>query len=246
MNARSIFTLTSLVLAPLTTQALTLNDDFNLDMSVAAVSDYRSRGISQSLGDPAVQAGATLLHSSGLYVGAWTSTVDFGGEFKTRQELDYYAGYYWQATEVISLDLGYMKYTYPKESQFNLSEVYAILDVYGVKLGAYYSKDTPNVFGEDQDTLYTYLSYKIALPAEVGLDLRVGRNDMKDPAFWSASGDSSESYYEWEAKVSREFVGVTWGLSYIDTDLSKSECAEWYGYGDLCTATVVASATKNF
>jgi hypothetical protein len=41
-------------------------------------------------------------------------------------------------------------------------------------------------------------------------------------------------------------VGVTWGLSYIDTDLSKSECASWYGYGDLCTATVVASASKAF
>ena len=246
MNTRALFTLATLVLAPLTTQALPLNDDFSLDMSLAAVSDYRTRGISQTLGDPAVQAAATLVHSSGLYIGAWTSNVDFGGEFKTRQELEYYAGYYWQATDAISLDLGYIKYSYPKESQFNLSEVYAILDVYGVKLGAYYSNDTPNVFGEDQDTLYTYLSYKIALPAELGLDLRVGRGDVKDPAYWSTSGDNRESYYEWEARLSRDFVGVTWGLSYIDTDLSKSECAGWYGYGDLCTATVVASATKTF
>jgi uncharacterized protein (TIGR02001 family) len=245
MNTRALFTLATLVLAPLTTQALPLNDDFSLDMSLAAVSDYRTRGISQTLGDPAVQTGATLVHSSGLYIGAWTSNVDFGGEFKTRQELEYYAGYYWQATDAISLDLGYIKYSYPKESQFNLSEVYAILDVYGVKLGAYYSNDTPNVFGEDQDTLYTYLSYKIALPAELGLDLR-GRGDVKDPAYWSTSGDNRESYYEWEARRSRDFVGVTWGLSYIDTDLSKSECAGWYGYGDLCTATVVASATKTF
>jgi uncharacterized protein (TIGR02001 family) len=246
MNTRAIFTLATLVLAPLTTQALPLNDDFSLDMSLAAVSDYRTRGISQTLGDPAVQASATLVHSSGLYIGAWTSNVDFGGEFKTRQELEYYAGYYWQATDAISLDLGYIKYSYPKESQFNLSEVYAILDVYGVKLGAYYSNDTPNVFGEDQDTLYTYLSYKIALPAELGLDLRVGRGDVKDPAYWSTNGDNRESYHEWEARLSRDFVGVTWGLSYIDTDLSKNECAGWYGYGDLCTATVVASATKTF
>jgi uncharacterized protein (TIGR02001 family) len=182
MNARSVLTLATLVLAPLTTQALTLNDDFNLDMTLGVFSDYRSRGISQTLGDPAAQAGATLVHSSGLYVGAWTSNVDFGGEFKTRQELEYYAGYYWQATEAISLDLGYIKYDYPKEGQFNMSEVYAILDVYGVKLGANYSNDTPNLFGEDQDTLYTYLNYKIALPADIGLDLRVGRNDVKDPA----------------------------------------------------------------
>ncbi len=246
MNVRSALTLASLVLAPLTSQALTLNDNFSLDMTLGVVSDYRTRGISQTLGDPAVQAGATLVHSSGLYMGAWTSNVDFGGPYKTRQELEYYAGYYWQATEAISLDLGYLKYDYPKEGQFNMSEVYAILDVYGVKLGANYSNDTPNFFGEDQDTLYTYLSYTIELPAEIGLDLRVGRNDVKDPAFWSANGESRDAYTEWEAKLTRDFVGVTWGLSYIDTDLSKSECASWYGYDDLCNATVVASASKAF
>lgn len=246
MNARSVFALASLVLAPLTTHALTLNDDFSLDMSLGVFSDYRTRGISQTLGDPAAQASATLVHSSGLYMGAWTSNVDFGGEFKTRQELEYYAGYYWQATEAISLDLGYIKYDYPKEGQFNLSEVYAILDLYGVKLGANYSNDTPNVFGEDQDTLYTYLSYQFALPAELGLNVRVGRSDVKDPAYWTTNGDSREAYYEWEARLSRDFVGVTWGLSYIDTDLSNSECAGWYGYDDLCTATVVASASKTF
>ncbi|WP_454868681.1 TorF family putative porin [Pseudomonas farris] len=246
MNVRSALTLASLVLAPLTSQALTLNDNFSLDMTLGVVSDYRTRGISQTLGDPAVQAGATLVHSSGLYMGAWTSNVDFGGPYKTRQELEYYAGYYWQATEAISLDLGYLKYDYPKEGQFNMSEVYAILDVYGVKLGANYSNDTPNFFGEDQDTLYTYLSYTIELPAELGLDLRVGRNDVKDPAFWSANGESRDAYTEWEAKLTRDFVGVTWGLSYIDTDLSKSECASWYGYDDLCNATVVASASKAF
>ena len=246
MNARSVFALASLVLAPLTTHALTLNDDFSLDMSLGVFSDYRTRGISQTLGDPAAQASATLVHSSGLYMGAWTSNVDFGGEFKTRQELEYYAGYYWQATEAISLDLGYIKYDYPKEGQFNLSEVYAVLDLYGVKLGANYSNDTPNVFGEDQDTLYTYLSYQFALPAELGLNVRVGRSDVKDPAYWTTNGDSREAYYEWEARLSRDFVGVTWGLSYIDTDLSNSECAGWYGYDDLCTATVVASASKTF
>jgi uncharacterized protein (TIGR02001 family) len=246
MNAFSALTFAALALAPLTSHALTLNDDFSLDMTLGVVSDYRSRGISQSLGDPAAQAGATLLHSSGLYIGAWTSSVDFGEGFDTRQELEYYAGYFWQATEAISLDLGYIKYDYPKNSEFNMSEVYAILDLYGVKVGANYSKDTPNFFGEDQDTLYTYVSYKIELPAEVGLDLRLGYNDVKDPAFLSSNGDDRNAYYEWEAKLTRDFVGVTWGLSYIDTDLSKSECAGWYGYDDLCSATLVASATRNF
>ncbi|WP_442107432.1 TorF family putative porin [Pseudomonas sp. NUPR-001] len=246
MNARTLISLASLMLAPISSQALTLSDDLSLELELTSVSDYRSRGISQTLGDPALQAGATLMHSSGLYLGAWTSNVDFGFDFKTRQELDYYAGWYWQASDAISLDVGYMKYTYPKEGQFNLSEVYAVLDLYGVQLGALYSNDTPNVFGQDQDTLYTYLGYSFALPGEVGLALRAGRNDVKDPAYWSASGDDRQAYYEWEVKLTREFVGVTWGLSYIDTDLSKSECLSWYGYDDLCSATVVASASKTF
>ncbi|MDD2047481.1 TorF family putative porin [Pseudomonas putida] len=246
MNARAIFSLASLLLTPLSSQALTLSEDFSLEVELTAASDYRSRGVSQTLGDPALQAGATLIHSSGLYLGSWTSNVDFGDDFKTRQELEYYAGWYWQATDAVSLDLGYVKYDYPKEGQFNMSEVYAILDVYGVQLGAYYSNDTPNFFGEDQDTLYAYLGYSLTLPGDVGLALRAGRNDVKDPAFLSASGDDRNAYYEWEAKLSREFVGVTWGLSYIDTDLSKSECINWYGYDDLCSATVVVSASKTF
>ncbi|TDF81883.1 TorF family putative porin [Pseudomonas sp. H9] len=246
MNARAMYTFASLLLAPMTSQALTVSDDFSLEVDLAAVSDYRSRGISQTLGDPALQAGATLMHSSGLYLGAWTSNVDFGFDFKTRQEVDYYAGWYWQASDAIGLDLGYIKYSYPKEGQFNLSEVYAVLDVYGVQLGAFYSNDTPNVFGHDQDTLYTHLGYALTLPGDVGLALRAGRNDVKDPAFWSASGDDRHAYYEWEVKFTREFVGVTWELSYIDTDLSKSECLNWYGFDDLCTATVVASASTKF
>ncbi|WP_166361237.1 TorF family putative porin [Pseudomonas akapageensis] len=255
MPALKAIVLASLALAPLAAQALVLSDDFTLIIDLAAVSDYRSRGISQTLGDPAAQFGLTLAHSSGLYAGAWTSNVDFGKSideegnefsFKTRQEVDYYAGYFWQMSDQISLDLGYLKFTYPKESQFNQSEVYATLEAYGVELAAKYSNDMENVFGKNQDTLYTYVGYKTTLPAEVGLELRYGRNDFQDQAFVSGDGGSRSSYREWEAKLTRDFVGVTWGLSYIDTDLSQSECASWYGYGDLCTATVVASASKTF
>lgn len=255
MHALKALVLVSLALASQASQALTLSENFSLDIDLAAVSDYRSRGISQTLGDPAAQLTLTLLHSSGLYAGAFTSNVDFGSSvdeegnkqrIKTRQELDFYAGYYWQINDAISLDLGYMKYSYPKDSEFNMSEVYAILAAYGVQLAVNYSNDTENVFGKDQDTLYTYLGYKTTLPAEVGLELRYGRNDVKDPVFFSRDGSSRDAYREWEVKLTRDFIGVTWGLSYIDTDLSENECTNWYGYHDLCSATVVASVSKKF
>ena len=75
----------------------------SLIVTPAVFSDYRSSGISQTLGDPAAQLNVMLSHASGLYAGVWTSNVDFGHDDEARQELEYYAGYYWQINDNISL-----------------------------------------------------------------------------------------------------------------------------------------------
>ncbi|MCY1274682.1 hypothetical protein D9M68_186770 [compost metagenome] len=231
------------LLAPWTlAQAISLSDDFSLALEAGLFSDYRMRGLSQTLGDPAVQGSATLLHSSGLYAGVWSSNVDFGGDSKTRQELDGYAGYYWQASDDISLDLAWYKYVYPKEGGLNYSEYFAELKAYGAKVGGYYSDD---LYG-DQSMLYSYLGYGASLPAEVGLELRYGRVDYKDPVWISASGGARDSYNEWEVKLSKNLLSLDWSLSYVDTDLSEAECANYLGFDDLCSATLVAGVSKSF
>ena len=245
MKALPLFALSFLSALPLSSFAIPLNDDFALLVDLTLASDYRTRGISQTQNDPAVQAGLTLAHSSGLYLGAWSSNVDFGGGLKTRQEVDYYAGWLWQATEAVSLDLGYIKYAYPKESQFNQGEVYGILGVYGVKLAAYYSNDAPGIDSK-QNSLYTYIGYETELPYDSGLKLRYGNMDFKDPHLYSASGSAEDSYREWEVKLTHNLAGVVLGLSYIDTDLSQSQCLSNWGFKDVCTATVVASVSKSF
>ncbi|MFJ2689125.1 TorF family putative porin [Pseudomonas sp. NPDC087336] len=233
----------SIVLAPWTaTQAITLNDDFSLALEAGLFSDYRSRGISQTQGDPAVQGSATLSHSSGLYVGAWSSNVDFGNGSKTHQELDYYAGYFWQVTDNIALDVGYFDYNYPKQSGLNYSEYFAKLNLYDLRLGAYYSDDIAG----DQSMLYSYLGYAKVLPYEIGLDLRYGLADYKDPVWVSSNGSARDSYREWEAKLSKKAFALNWSLSYIDTDLSKAECASYMGFDDVCSATLVAAVSKSF
>lgn len=245
MKAFALFALGSLSVLPLSSQALPLNDDFAALVDVTLASDYRTRGISQTQNDPALQASVTLAHSSGLYLGAWSSNVDFGGGLKTRQEVDYYAGWLWQATDAVSLDLGYLKYTYPKESQFNQGETYAILSVHGVKLAAYYSADAPGIDSK-QSSLYSYVGYETELPYDTGLKLRYGNMDFKDPHLYLTSGDVEDSYREWEVKLTHELAGAVLGLSYIDTDLSKSQCASNWGFDDVCSATVVASISKSF
>jgi len=145
----------------------------------------------------------------------------------------------------VSLDLGYIKYAYPKESQFNQSEVYSILSAYGVKLAAYYSSDAPGIDSK-QSSLYSYIGYETELPFDSGLKLRYGNMDFKDPHMYSGSGHSEESYREWEVKLTHNLAGVVLGLSYIDTDLSQSQCLSSWGFKDVCTATVVASVSKSF
>lgn len=234
--------LASLLTSACSVHAVTLNDDFDLPVYVEAVTDYRSRGQSQTLNDPALQAGATLSHSSGLYAGIWTSNVDFGSNLKTRQEIDYYAGYYWQVTDDVGLDVGYAKYAYEREGQLNYGESYAILSAYGFKLATQYADD----FGGDQSYNWNWVGYETQLPYEVNLSLHYGIVDYKDDVLISSSGNTRQSYDEWVVKASKDFAGLTWSLSYVDTDISQDECASYLGYDDICSATLVAGVKKAF
>ncbi|AYC33652.1 hypothetical protein D3880_15375 [Pseudomonas cavernae] len=260
MNALPILALAALALAPLcSAQAIELNDQFRLIVTPTIVSDYRASGLSQTLGDPAAQLNVVLSHASGLYAGVWTSNVDFGHDSSTRQEIEYYAGYYWQITDDISLDTYYTKYDFPRESDFNQSDVQALLDVYGVLLGAKFANNVmgPEIWdeeeenlihpaGKDEDLSSFLIGYRTLLPAEVGFEARYEYVDYKDDVFFSNDGSSRPDYRNWEIKLNRDLIGVTWGLSYIDTDLSKTECQSFTGFDDLCGPTVVASASKTF
>jgi len=74
----SMIGLSALALLASATPALAQDDtkEFTLTGSAAIVSDYRFRGISQSNKRFAVQASATLAHSSGAYISFWSSSID--------------------------------------------------------------------------------------------------------------------------------------------------------------------------
>jgi uncharacterized protein (TIGR02001 family) len=227
--------------------AIELSENLALAITPAVTSDYRSSGISQTLGDPAAQLDLMLSHASGAYLGAWTSNVEYGydwekdDDFGTRQEVDYYAGYYWQISDDISLDAMYSKYTYPGESQFNMSDIIVTLEAYGVYVGGKYSIDT------DEDQLTSYIGYRTQLPWELSLDLRFENVDYKDEVFFNADySRARQDYDNWYITLNRDLLGVTWGLSYVDTDLSDAECLSFSGYEDLCGAGLIASARKVF
>ncbi|MFK8399912.1 TorF family putative porin [Pseudomonas sp. BGr12] len=222
-------------------QAVTLSDDFELIANIGAYSEYAMRGISYSQRNPVAQGYLTVAHKSGLYAGMWGSNVDIAG-VDANYEADYYAGYIWQPTEDISLDVGYIKYTYPKTSAMNISETYAVLTAYGFKVGSYYSND----YLGDQTTTYNYVGYGFNLPLESKLDVRYGILDLKDPAFISSSGNTKDSYHEWEVKLSKTAFQVDWAVSYIDTNLSETECYSFMGDKESCSARVLLGVSKTF
>ena len=242
------FALGLITLAPLgQAQALDLSETFALQITPTVVSDYRNSGISQTMGDPAMQLDLLLSHASGLYAGAWTSNVEYGYDWSEddnygkRQEVDYYAGYCWQITDDIGLDTYYNRYTYPGESKLNGSDIYLTLDAYGFFIGGKHSHDT------DQTASGYFAGYRTLLPLDVGLELKYERIDYKDDVFFNREWTSgSQTYDNWSVGLQKDLFGVTWGLSYVDTDLSDAQCQSFSGYEDLCSATVVASASMTF
>lgn len=129
--AHGAFPAAALACAGLTAPAMAqeIPGDLTISGNVALVTDYRFRGVSFSGGDPAIQGGIDVAHSSGFYVGAWASsyndgvdtvTLDNGGvpaayEVGTfgEMELDVYGGWTGEITPGIALDIGMLYYIYP-------------------------------------------------------------------------------------------------------------------------------------
>lgn len=83
--------------------------------NIGFVSDYYTRGISQSWHKPAVQGGFDIAHSSGFFAGVWGSNVSPNTFPDATVELDAYAGYNGSipAVEGLGYSVGVIGYFYP-------------------------------------------------------------------------------------------------------------------------------------
>ena len=88
---------------------------FTVTSNVGFVSDYYTRGISQSWHKPALQGGFDIAHSSGLFVGVWGSTITPNTFPDAPVELDLYGGYNGtiDAVEGLGYSVGAIGYFYP-------------------------------------------------------------------------------------------------------------------------------------
>lgn len=190
-----------------TQEALKPEVSFNAGIA----SDYVFRGVSQTMEDPAIQAGVDVAHGV-FYTGAWASNVDFG-DGKTDAEIDLYAGVRPQFAG-LNWDVGVVGYLYtgqPDGADYSYGElkVAASRNVGKASLGAavFYS---PDFFGASEDEA-TYAEINASLPAydRVTVSGAVGRQ-------WVSS---DLDYLTWNlgaAWQATDYLAVD--LRYHDTD----------------------------
>lgn len=174
---------------------------------IAAVSDYRFRGVSLSDKDFAVQPYLTISHESGFYVGAWGSNIaDNAGD---DLEIDLYAGF--AGGEAVTYDLGVTYYMYPGVSSFNYAEIIGKVGttVGPATVGAMLAYAPSQDGTGNTDNVYLGTNATIALPdSPISVTGSVGYED-------GAFGDDK---IDWSLGLTAAVSGFTIGASYVDTN----------------------------
>lgn len=203
--------------------------------SAALTSEYRLRGISQTDRDPAIQAGITITHSSGLYVGTWGSNLSgvgtFGGD---NMELDLLAGYT-KAVGGVTLDGGLIYYVYPgantPAAHFDYFELYGSVagkvGPLNAKLGTFWAPSqrdiavAPKTKGHN---IWVYTDW--GLPVEgTPLTLKAHLGYSSGTSGYTKGFDVLD--YGFGADLT--YKNLTLNLSYIGTDVSKAKSVAWNG-----------------
>jgi uncharacterized protein (TIGR02001 family) len=212
--------------------------------SVALVSDYRFRGVSQTDEEMAIQGGLTVSHESGLYGGVWASNLAGWGTFGgANMELDLYAGYKLPLGDGATLDVGLTWYMYPGGFQnTDFAEPYVKLSgslgpVTALAGVAYAPKQealgnfsaTPESNGQSEDNLYVWgdlsggvTGTPVTLKAHIGYS---NGNPGLGPNGTSLS--PTGEYLDWMLGADLAIPGtpLTVGVAYTDTDISEAESA---------------------
>jgi uncharacterized protein (TIGR02001 family) len=232
----SILGLSAFALVAIATPALAEDDDLGLTITGGAsvVSDYRFRGFSQSAEDFAVQGSVTVTHKSGFYGGFWGSSNTFGAGQGT--EIDVIGGFSHEIVPGLTGDIGVTYYLYPNKLHTlvanELVEPYAALSgtvgPVWAKVGFAWAPKQDYFFDGEQRNDNTYLwgdasvgvpNTPIKVNGHLGWTsnhyLRGTLNDFSE----DETGDSRASVIDYSIGASVGWKALTFGISYVGTDV---------------------------
>lgn len=212
---------------------------YDLSITLGLVSDYTFLGISQTGGNPALQASIDWKPASGVYAGIWTSNVDFEDNSNTKQEVDFYAGYTKNLGKLgTDWSLMHVRYMSPKAGfDYNYTEAklgvsYPVSDLFTLTGEARYS---PDYAGDSGDEEYLQAGVSVPLPHDITFAASYGRQWIEKNALYGYP-----DYNNWKAGFAYSYANFNFGLHYSDTNISKADCAE------NCDGRIVASVARTF
>lgn len=152
----------------------------NVSGSAGVTSDYVFRGISQSQGDPALQASLRIDAGNGFYAFAWASTIDFPSAPAATAEVDYVVGWQRKLGANWRGDVNAIWFTYPSDStDLDYVEMLATAtyrDRTWLLLGA-----SNDVFATGMTGVYAQTGTRIPLSDSVRLELVGGYYRLESP-----------------------------------------------------------------
>ena len=207
--------------------------------NAALVSDYRFRGVSQTFGDPALQAGVDFALPSNFYVGAWTSMVDKEIYANTRGfKVDVYGGYRHDLGSGLLLDVGLRQYLYPNKSRFSTLEAYA-----GISwewLTFKYSHNLTNrYFGVENARGSQYYDLTARYPLGNGFAI-VGHYGV------TRVTHNPGDYTDYSLGVTKDWRGFVWSATLVNTDSTFSFTNRAGRTRDLGDRALVLGVAKTF
>lgn len=175
--------------------------------------DYVKRGVTQSDGDAALQLGADISFDNGFFLGAWGSTIDIANG-PTRQrdlEVNYYAGYAFDASDAWQVSLSTVAYVYPGQTgyvdydyqEYSLGGSYD--DRYWLEFS--YSPDLYNT-GQSSTNVDLFAEWPINSVWAIG----------GGAGYYDTSNLTGSTYRYWQLGVTGSFKSMDIDFRFHDTD----------------------------
>jgi uncharacterized protein (TIGR02001 family) len=192
--------------------------------NVALTTDYVFRGISQTDNDMAIQGGFDYANDLGglpVYVGVWSSSLDFGATVDSGIEVDVYAGIR-PVFGPLTTDFGVISYFYPGSDIDDLDYVEFKAGLSGkpaeqLTLGAtvYYS---PEFKFNGGHSLYAEARAAYAFNEIFSLSAAVGNQSVEVDGYFVGPGTDTDNYTTWNVGGTASKYGFSLDLRYYDTN----------------------------
>lgn len=198
-----------------------------INAEVGITSDYRYNGVSQTERNPALQASVGYVHESGFYAELWGSNAHFSGAdgeegAGVELEIDATAGFEYEISDGLSLDVGIATYNYFGKSRakdINYPELYVGVNLpTNTSLYFNYSKDYD---GAGLKSYFIELGQEFELgDYTLGFTATHTKTSDKDPSegYW----DEDHDYYQHlEVSLAREWQGFDFKVAAIGTTIDR-------------------------